>query len=418
MPTVSLTQPADVVETSTSHRLEVFRGREGLRRLRADWTALLSRMSSPRFFHFVEWYESYLATLENQPERMTFCAVYEAQSNQLAAVLPLKEESRSAGPVKIRTLELPRHEHMYLRDILISHAAREHFSLSALVRLLRQSRQLRWDILCLWHVLEDSATMGAYRLDAPRLTSCAPRSTCAYLPVMSADQLSKHISKNFRKQLRSCRKRADAIPGLRQDCISTLPDLTAALAEFNQVEASGWKGAAGTGTAIALDPKLVAFYQDLVQRFGQRGACEVHLIRERNKPIAGEVLLLAGGTAYALKVAYDEEYGRLSPSHLLHETILQQYAQRGDIKDLNFISDAPWHKVWKPSRMQVYNVYAFNRTLRGLTAAVGMRLAKARNRAEVNPDQSGSADAEAPDSTAPEARASTTGPSPSARPNR
>jgi CelD/BcsL family acetyltransferase involved in cellulose biosynthesis len=271
---------------------------------------------------------------------------------------------------------------LFLRDILIPDAARRHLSLTVLTQLLRAS-ELRWDILCLWHVLDDSCTMAAYRLGAPRFTVCAARSQCCWIAAEPWDELTKKLSKNFRKSLRAARRRAEEMGALSYQAVTTMPQLERACDEFLQVESSGWKGAAGTGTAIAADPQLVRFYKELTRRFAEQGRCHIHVLRDGEKPIAAQFALLDETTVYTLKTGYDESYSKISPGHLLDQHTFSWYGNHSGLKEINLASDAPYLDAWKPQRMAVHNVYAFNRTPFGWAAAAAMKLAQIRKPAGV-----------------------------------
>jgi CelD/BcsL family acetyltransferase involved in cellulose biosynthesis len=363
-----------------AYRLKIFRGADGLSRISADWSKLASGMSSPRFLHLPQWYEVYCASLEPSPDHMVFCVFYadsdEPDRGAPVALLPLREEHRTVAGARIRTLELPRHDHLHLRDILISDSARTKLSLAEIVAQLRQCRDLRWDVLALWHALEDSCTMAAYRLAPPGLTICRQRFHCSHMPLGSWEEMSKRLSKSFRQNLRTANNRCKNFEGLKFETIRTLPDLDGALSAFLDVESSGWKGAGGSNSAIKLDARLIDFYRGIARRFGEQGQCEIHLLRHGGRPIGAMLLLLAGDTIYLPKCAYDEEYSRISPVHLLLERMFKQiHPERAEqIKHFNLVSDSSWFDVWQPRRMDVYNVYVFNTTMMGLAADAAMGL--------------------------------------------
>ena len=137
---------------------------------------LVGRMRRRHFFHLKEWYESYLAALERNPEALLYCVVHDtADRSAPAALLPLQQKTRRFAGLRLRTLELPHHVHLHLRDILVNDAARSNLSLAEIARLLKRSRELRWDVLVLCHGLEDSCAMAAYNLRAPAWSICLKR---------------------------------------------------------------------------------------------------------------------------------------------------------------------------------------------------------------------------------------------------
>ncbi len=371
----STSEPVSFSARHGDYRIKIFRGPTGLKLLSTDWDDLVSRMSGGHFWHQREWFEAYVYTLAPNPENVVFCAIYDS-SDTVIAILPLQEESRTiAGPIKVRTLELPRHDHLHLRDILIADDVRARLSLTTIVNLLKQSRDLKWDILALWHALDDSSVMTATRLESPCASVSVPRFHCSYLDLGSWDEISQRLSKSFRQNLRTANNRATKLGGITIESFSRTADLTTALEQFIEVEASGWKGAAGTATAIKLDAKLTDFYRQLIARFGPSNQCEIHLLKHNGKAIGGLFLLLTDQRLYVPKVAYDEEHHRLSPVQLLLEHAFKHCAKHHPrIKQLNLTSDAGWFDTWQPIKSTVGNVYVFNSTPMGLTAGAAMKL--------------------------------------------
>jgi CelD/BcsL family acetyltransferase involved in cellulose biosynthesis len=202
------------------------------------------------------------------------------------------------------------------------------------------------------------------------------------MPLEPWDAMLKKLSKSFRQNLRTANNRAKAVEGLRIESANSLPQLDAALQAFIEVEASGWKSS--IGTAIKQSDPLKSFYGNLIRKFGPQGQCEIHLLRQNDRPIAGLFLLYSANTLYIPKVGYDEEFSRISPVQLLLEHVFKQNEHRPGITELNLTSDAGWFDVWKPTKSPVSNVYVFNDTPRGIAAHLAMQAAeklKSRRRA-------------------------------------
>src|SRR5690606_3546190 len=94
-------------------------------------------------------------------------------------------------------------------------------------------------------------------------------------------------------------------------------ELERAFAAFLDIEASGWKGGEGTGTAIRLVPEALAFYGGLVATPPAGGALEVSLLVAGERALAGQLCLRVDGTVYLLKIGYDEAARDLVPGSVL-----------------------------------------------------------------------------------------------------
>lgn len=362
-------------------RIELASGICGLHEVRCQWDALARALPIPRFFHFPQWYESYLIALDDRPQETLVAVVRDGE--QAAAILPLKQERRTVGGVSIRTLELPRHDHLHLRDIIVAPTHRQTVSLAMIVALLKQCHGLRWDVLALWHALEDSCAMDAYRAGAAGMTLCAPRFNCSVIPLLPHQQMIAGLSKNFRKNLRRRANLAEKMGGITFEAACAGAPLQAGFAALLDVEASGWKGAGGEGTAIKQDPRLVKFYERIVRGFGERGQCAIHLMKHHGKPVAATMELFIGDVVYGMKCGYDEAYAELSPVHLLTEFLVKECERRGGIRELNIVSDSPGFDCWRPQHVPVHNIYAFNTTITGLAARAAMGVVQRMRRVDV-----------------------------------
>jgi CelD/BcsL family acetyltransferase involved in cellulose biosynthesis len=91
---------------------------------------------------------------------------------------------------------------------------------------------------------------------------------------------------------------------------------------FLGLEAESWKGA--HGTALLNDAKDAAFARRLIGDLAQHGNASVALLRVDGKPIAAQVLLYCGTTAYTWKTAFDAGYAKYSPGALLVDKVAEE----------------------------------------------------------------------------------------------
>ena len=125
------------------------------------------------------------------------------------------------------------------------------------------------------------------------------------------DYLERAIGTKKRKELRRQRKRlADAGP-LASRLVHAGGAVTAALADFLALEASGWKGRAGT--AARTDDAVRSFMEQAVTELAREHKAEVARLTLAERPIAALVTLRSGDTAWCWKIAYDEAFARASP---------------------------------------------------------------------------------------------------------
>ena len=125
---------------------------------------------------------------------------------------------------------------------------------------------------------------------------------------------------------------------------------------------------------IKRDERWSAFYRALLERFAAHGACEINLLQDGEKVIGGTLSFIAANTMYIMKIAYDEEYARCSPGNLLHEHLLDRFAEDDRVNCLNLVSGAAWHRHWTPACIPLHHHALFNKTPVGLIAYCTRRL--------------------------------------------
>ncbi|MBX9774354.1 MAG: GNAT family N-acetyltransferase [Xanthobacteraceae bacterium] len=115
-----------------------------------------------------------------------------------------------------------------------------------------------------------------------------------------------------RKELRRLRKRLAEIGTLTSTTIAKGPTaLTAAVLDFLALEASGWKGRAGT--AAKGNDAVHCFVVEAVSALAAEGKASVARLTLDNRAIAAIVTLRSGDEAWCWKIAYDEGFSRASP---------------------------------------------------------------------------------------------------------
>lgn len=98
---------------------------------------------------------------------------------------------------------------------------------------------------------------------------------------------------------------------------------------FLAMEAASWKG--GHGTAFLSTERDAAFVRHYFSVMAAAGDASVALLRVDDAPIAAQVLLYSGATAYTWKTAYDAAFGRFSPGALLVDKVTDMLLASGAV---------------------------------------------------------------------------------------
>jgi CelD/BcsL family acetyltransferase involved in cellulose biosynthesis len=126
----------------------------------------------------------------------------------------------------------------------------------------------------------------------------------------------------------------------------------AAFEIFLELERRSWKGR--NGTALLCREADAAFARALIaQLAGVRGA-SVALLRLDGRPIAAQVLLYGGSTAYTWKTAFDAEFAKFSPGVLLIDKVTDELFAAGTAQIESCSADGSFmEQFWTGRRMTV-----------------------------------------------------------------
>jgi CelD/BcsL family acetyltransferase involved in cellulose biosynthesis len=127
--------------------------------------------------------------------------------------------------------------------------------------------------------------------------------------------LDHTIGHKKRKELRRQRKRLADNGTVTSNSISDPAAIAQALDDFLTLEASGWKGRAGTAARIHSDTDRLL--HAAVAALASEGKACVDRLCVDARAIAALVTLKSGATAWTWKIAYDERFARFSPGLLL-----------------------------------------------------------------------------------------------------
>ncbi|WP_210485787.1 GNAT family N-acetyltransferase [Microvirga antarctica] len=171
--------------------------------------------------------------------------------------------------------------------------------------------------------------------------------------------------KKLRSNLRRFRKKLDGRGTVTVELLRGEDATEAFLPEFIALEASGWKGR--NGTSIADNPRVVAFYETLVTNFARQGRWEWHTIRVDGRLIAAQMGARCGSGLMLPKYSFDEDFAEFRPGSLLTGEVLRDAFARGEIDEVNPMSDGEAHRTW---HMQPEGYLNAHLVRRGPVAAV------------------------------------------------
>jgi CelD/BcsL family acetyltransferase involved in cellulose biosynthesis len=362
-------------------------GRGAFRALAPAWDALAARAGLPGPFQRAGFFAVQAAWLARPPRRLRLLLAH--QDGSLEGALPLLAERRALAGVPARLLRSLSDDHTQRFDLLAADPA----AIDALWRHL--AADPGWDALELRDLPDGSAGAAlaerAARDGFPTGEWPSQRSPFLALPA-SAGALDAALPARLRANLRRRARGLEAELGeVRLQRIgpgAPARAIDAALADGFDLEASGWKGRAGT--AIARDPALAARYRALAHLFARSGELSLHFLAAGDRRVAFHFALESGGVYYLFKPGYDESLARFGPGQLLLHRVAGALCDRG-AREIDFLGeDLPWKRAWtdrvRPHRFRyVFRPNRFGRALAAWKLSLAPALRRFATRLRTDP---------------------------------
>lgn len=187
----------------------------------------------------------------------------------------------------------------------------------------------------------------------------------------------------WKKRLRRYRRKIEKDYSASFAIVRQPIDLEAELSDGFALEASGWKGEAGT--AIVSDLATEAFYREIAAEFDDRGELRMNSIQLDGKPVAFSVCIEHGNRLYSLKSGFDEGFRKLVPGLVLQVSIIEDCFERGlDAYEL-LGNETEWKRKLATGQRTHSTLRAYRRNPRGLArrtyrASLRPRLRRLRRR--------------------------------------
>jgi CelD/BcsL family acetyltransferase involved in cellulose biosynthesis len=311
-------------------------------------------------------------------------AIYRRASGQrcgVAAIVPLRHVPLQIRHIPFRGVELVGSTF----DAVSMHASSADFpaaSPDAAVRALHATRdalrRLRPmpSLLLLGRLAQDGVAFEAAIRSGLSLT--APQAIGGSKTI-GVDRpfaaLQADLSPKFRSSLRSAARNLAVLGDVQFVTVRrTDANFSDCFAEFLMIEASGWKGSAGSRSGLLVHPEQNqrVFFEAIAAR-EDVGTVEIHRLTADGRCIASQLWLRDRATRVAFKIGYVEEYARYQPGHLLIEHVLRKSCEDPTIRAVDFVSNVAWLDKWRTRVSTHYHAYIPVSRVHGAMAGVMLR---------------------------------------------
>jgi CelD/BcsL family acetyltransferase involved in cellulose biosynthesis len=318
-----------------------------LQPLTPEWGDLASDAAEPNAFYAPAMLIPALGAFAD--EKPDVIAVRDAGGRLigLAPVAPLKGYSR----LPIRYVSTWMHKHCFFAAPLVRHGHERAFFHAFFDAVEQRGAFLRLRHLDASGPLFTAA--AAVAAETGRLSAPSARYTRAMLlsPWTTDDYLKGSMSGKKRKDLRRLRSRLNEEGAVSVDLLGPGEDIAPWADEFLELEASGWKGKAGT--AMGAEPASAQFFRQAADAAHRAGELQLFRLRSGARTIAAAVNFRSAGALYAFKVAYDETYARFSPGVMLEIEMMKAIEGATDLCFIDSCAKAEHpmiERLWRERR--------------------------------------------------------------------
>lgn len=292
-------------------------GAPALAALTAEWRDLAANAVEPNAFYSPAMLVPALEAFADERPAVVIARDGEGRLAGLAPIALQRGYSRLPVPYVATWM----HKHCFFAAPLVRPGYE-----NAFFRALFDLAESRGAFLRLRHLDAEGplfAAAAAVAADTGRLSAQSARYERAMLraPWSTDDYLKISLNGKRRKELRRRRARLEEAGALRFETSAAGDDFDAWADDFMTLEASGWKGAAGT--AMRQDPASERFFRDAVRRAAGTGEARFFRLMLGARPIAAAVNFQSGAVSYSFKIAYDEAYSRFSPGVMMETDMMK-----------------------------------------------------------------------------------------------
>lgn len=296
-------------------RFELAQDSAALRAHSSAWERLAARALEPNVF-YEPW--MLLPALDSYGgPGMRVVLAYAGMSDELCGVFPFESAAQFRG-LPIRYLRLWKHRHCYLATPLV-HRDYADECLRALLDWLAEDPRgagvVEWGLVGADGPFQRALTRVLEETSRRSFLSHSFERACLRPRAGAEEFFDAALNSKRRKEYRRLERRLAELGPLEYVALTDLAQARQWIAQFLELEASGWKQE--NGSALASNEANRRFFERAALGAAERGRLMMLALKVGGRPVAMKCNFLADGGAFTFKIAYDETYARFSPGLLL-----------------------------------------------------------------------------------------------------
>lgn len=343
-------------------RFEVAQDSAALRAHLPAWEALAARALEPNVF-YEPW--MLLPALDSYGgPGMRVVLVY-GRSDELCGLFPFESAMQFRG-LPISYLRLWKHIHCYLATPLV-HRDHAEACLRELLDWLaddpRGAGVVEWGLVGADGPFQRALTRVLEETSRRSFLSHSSERACLRPRADAEGFLDAALTAKRRKEYRRLERRLAELAPLEYAALQDPAQAEQWIAQFLELEASGWKQE--RGSALASNQANRRFFERAARGAAERGRLMMLALKLGGRPVAMKCNFLADGGAFTFKIAYDEDYARFSPGLLLELENIRCFHRSPALRWMDSCAEAGHfmaNRLWLDRRSLMTLVTASGRT--------------------------------------------------------
>ncbi|MGH1470012.1 MAG: GNAT family N-acetyltransferase [Cellvibrionaceae bacterium] len=326
--------------------LEIIESKEGVKEFLLSWKRLEDSQQS-LFYQRALYFSAYCEYL--MPSSVTPYLLVFSNQDEVVGIFPWVKQRFSRMGIPYYHIGSIYHDHVNLSDVIYDPAYQQ--SISELFDVFVKALPLN-SIVVMHDVRDDSQFIRLL----PSLSSRAfvtEYGESFYIDFN--EEIDAHLPKRMVKNVKRLLRKANDTGQVEFKFLSDGEITKEAFEDFLTVESSGWKGQAGTETAIRLNPELKEYYQYFLDAMPLK--MQLNLFYLNDSPIAAHYCFKDEHYLSLAKVGYIEEHKALSPSHVLIYKAIENAGVIGRESRISFVTGASWLGQWHPNSAKLSTVH-------------------------------------------------------------
>lgn len=144
----------------------------------------------------------------------------------------------------------------------------------------------------------------------------------------------------------------------RLEVVTDSSEVPSAVDAYGNIEASGWKGAAGT--AVQGGNRQGLFYRTVLREYCTAGKGRIYRYWFGDELVAMQLCIVGSAMLVFLKTTYREDYRRFGPGILMKHAIFEHVFREGKLKSIEFYGSLiDWQRKWYDDARTMYHVNCY-----------------------------------------------------------